>query len=305
MGVHNFSKVFGSAGQPVAKLDSLVKGKIVGCDINPIIYASIKAMYQGTHLTDPNGVPTASLNTLLSNILMLKKAGATVVGILDNPKRNIHKHIEHKKRHDAKIKSEKKMEETEGEEKKKHESNAWRLTDMVVKDAQTLMTLMGVDYYISPLNREAEQYAADMVKEGKIDIVMTNDSDAVLFGAPTVILSKTKKSEKSKSPYTLFRIEKLLDEYKLDMDTFQKMCIAIGTDFAPKTKGVGVKTVFTSGKNKPLTEDQLKAAEYIKSGPTELGTIVKGAFNKAELIKWLVDDKGFNEDRIIKKLKLQ
>jgi 5'-3' exonuclease len=303
MGVHNFNKVFGSAGRPVTKLGDFVNGKIVACDINPIIYASIKAMYQGTHLTDANGVPTASLNTLLSNILMLQRFGATVIGVCDNPKRNIHKHIEHKKRHDAKIKSEKKMEETDGEEKKKHESNAWRLTDIVIKDAQMLMTLMGVDYYISPLNREAEQYAADMAKEGKVDIVMTNDSDSILFGTPCVIINNTEKSTKSKSPYTAFRIDKLLEEYKLDMDMFQKMCISLGTDFAPKTKGVGVKTVFTTGKNKPLDPDQLKALEYIKSELKEPGVMIKGNYDKAGLIDWLVNDKGFNKERIIKKLK--
>jgi 5'-3' exonuclease len=302
MGVLNFNKAFGITGQPIKKLGPIVKGKIVACDINPIICAAVKAMYQGTHLTDSNGIPTAGLNTLLSNILMLQRAGATVVGFCDNPNRNSFKSLEYKKRSNARVLSEEKVQETEGDEKKRHESNAWRLTSNVINDAQTLMTLMGIEYHVAPLNREAEQYAADMAKIGIVDIVMTNDTDAVMFGAPLVILSNADKKSKSSSPYTIFKIDKLLQDFKLDLPTFQKMCIALGTDFAPKTNGIGVKTVFTSGKNKNLSVDQEVALVYIQSVPSIPGIVVPGALNKDSLINWLSDIKGFNRDRIIKKL---
>lgn len=303
MGVLNFNKAFGTVGRPIKKLDPIVKGKIVACDINPIICASVKAMYQGTHLTDPNGVPTAGINTLLSNILMLQRAGATVIGVCDYPKRNVYKSLEHAKRYKARILSEEKASETEGDEKKRHESNAWRLTDTVVKDAQMLMTLMGVEYRVAPPNREAEQYAADMAKAGEADIVMTNDSDAVMFGAPLVILNNADKKSKADAPYIIFKIDTLLQEFKLDMSSFQKMCVALGTDFAPKTNGVGAKTAFTSGKNKPLSDEQKKALSYIQSDLDGPGLIVPGKADKAGLIDWLSDTKGFNRDRLIKKLK--
>ena len=306
MGVHQFNQAFGNVGRPIKKIESVIAGQVVGYDISIPVCASIKAMYHGTHLTDPTGIPTAGTNTLLSNILRFQKVNARVVGLCDNPKPNPFKSAEYKKRRDARKLAEQKAAVAEdNEEKKRYEAAAWTLDDAVIKDAQELMRLMGVEFHVAPQGREAEQYAADLAKDGELDIVISNDTDAVMFGAPIVILNNTDKATKAQSPYVMYKIDEILDEYKIDMDTFQKMCVALGTDFAPKTKGIGPKTVFTSGKNKQLDTEQEAALAYIQSELPSSDTIEvsRTSLDKAGLIDWLVDVKGFNRERLVKKLK--
>lgn len=305
MGVNQFNRAFGKSGRLIKKIETEISGATVGYDISIPICASVKAMYNGTHLTDSTGIPTAGTNTLLSNILRYQKANASVIGICDNPKRNPYKSAEYKKRSDARKLAEQKAEDADNDdEKKKHNGVAWCIDDAVIKDAQRLMSLMGVEYHIAPQGREAEQYAADLAKDGELDIVISNDTDAIMFGAPIVILNNTDKKTRTQWPYIVYKIDEILDEYNIDIDTFQKMCIALGTDFAPKTKGVGPKTVFTSGKNKKLSTEQEIALTYIQSElPASTIEVSRTSLDKAALIDWLVNDKGFNRERLVKKLK--
>jgi 5'-3' exonuclease len=306
MGVHQFNQSFGDAGKLVKNIETEINGAVIGYDISIPICASIKAMYHGTHLTDPTGIPTAGTNTLLSNILRFQKANATVIGICDNPKPNPYKSAEYKKRRNARNKAEQKAKNTsDHDEKKKYEAAAWSLDAAVIADAQMLMKHMGVEFHIAPQGREAEQYAADLAKDGELDIVISNDTDAVMFGAPIVILNNTDKKTKTQFPYVVYKIDEILTMYNIELRTFQKMCVALGTDFAPKTKGVGPKTVFTSGKNKQLDMEQEVALSYIRSElPLVDVEVSKTSLNKNALINWLVESKGFNRDRIVKKLKV-
>lgn len=305
MGVHQFNQSFGKAGRLVKKIETEIAGAVIGYDISIPICASIKAMYHGTHLTDPMGIPTAGTNTLLSNILRFQNANAKVIGICDNPKPNPYKSAEYKKRRDARKLAEQKAQNTDDvDEKKRYEAAAWSLDAAVIADAQLLMKHMGVEFHIAPQGREAEQYAADLAKDGEIDIVISNDTDAVMFGAPIVILNNTDKKTKTQYPYIVYKIDEILATCNIEMHTFQKMCVALGTDFAPKTKGVGPKTVFTSGKNKQLNIEQEAALLYIRSElPLSDVKVSITSLNKKSLIDWLVESKGFNRDRIVKKLK--
>lgn len=305
MGVHQFNQAFGSCAIPVKKIKSVIAGKRIVIDVNITVCAAIKAMYKGTHLTGPNGVPTAGINTLLSNVIKYQKAGATIIGVCDNPKPNPFKSAEYEKRRaQRKVAEEKARVAETDEEKKKHEATAWTLNDVVVQDAQKLLNLLGVECHIAPEGREAEQYAAEMIIEGAADILISNDTDALMFGAHTVIMVNNDKKTKNQSPWIMYKLSDILETHDIDMHVFQKMCIALGTDFASKTKGVGPKTVFTSGKNKPLSEEQEKALAYVQSKSDSRADVLEAPrFDKDALLKWLVESKGFNAERLVKKLK--
>jgi 5'-3' exonuclease len=305
MGVQQFNQAFGKMGKLIDNIETAIAGYVVGYDISIPVCASIKAMYNGTHLTDITGIPTAGTNTLLSNIIRFQNANARVIGICDNPKPNPYKSAAYKKRRDARKIAEQKAKDAEDDdEKKRYEAAAWKLDSAVINDAQELMRHMGVEFHVAPEGREAEQYAADLAKDGEIDIVISNDTDAVMFGAPIVILNNTDNKTRSRSPYIMYKIDEILTEYNIDMCTFQKMCVSLGTDFAPKTNGVGPKTVFTSGKNKQLSPEQEAALVYIQSELSSIDAkISKTSLDKNALIEWLVELKGFNRDRLIKKLK--
>ena len=298
MGVQQFNKAFGECAVPIKNIKDVIHNKDIIIDINLCLCSAIKAMFQGTHLTDSNGIPTAGINALFSNILKFRNAGARVKAVFDNPEKNPFKQGEYEKRRQRRDESKAKADEADDdEEKKKHDAAAWVINSAVIEDAQHLLNLMGVEYHIAPLGREAEQYAADMAKAGWIDIVITNDTDAVMFGAPIVIMSNTTKTA-NKFPWVMYKLNDILEKYNIDLNTFQKMCVLMGTDFAPKANGIGPKTIFTSGKNKQLSAEQQIALDYIQSDNKDRAHIVKSSFNKDAIIKWLVEKKGFNEKRI-------
>jgi flap endonuclease-1 len=306
MGVKQFHNAFGKAGVPIKNMGEIVKNKKVMVDISEWVCRSVKAMYQCAHLTDSTGIPTAGTNAVFNNIVRLMRMGAEVFGVCDNKLPNPHKNEEHKKRRAIRAVAKQKAEDADDDcDKLQHEATAWSLTDEVINDAQMLMYLLGVEFHVAPHGREAEQYAANLAISGEIDIVISNDTDAVMFGAPIVIFNNTDKKTKGVAPFVVYNIVDILTMYDISMHEFQKICVTLGTDFAHKTPGVGPSRAFTTGKNKALSEEQELALVYIQSKPDDdsVVQISKSLLDKPALIEWLVNIKGFNRERVVKKLK--
>jgi flap endonuclease-1 len=306
MGVLKFGNAFKSSQQPIHDIKDEVEDKVVALDLSLYLCAAIKAIHYKTQLTDTNGIPTAGINALFSNILMLRKAGVKkIIGVCDNKKPNPMKAREHKKRRAQREKAKKKAEESkDDDEKQKLCAQAWSLDDAVIQDAKTMMYYFGVEYHVAPVGREAEQYAADLAKAGKVDVVMSNDTDAIMFGAPHVLTTKAHTLGKTKFPYTKYELEDILKAHEISLETFQHMCIALGTDFAEKTPNVGEVTVFTRGRNKPLSVQQQAALIYVQSPPPiDKPEIVTSEYDRAGLIEWLVTEKNFNRERVTKRLR--
>jgi len=302
MGVKDFRKVFSSAAELHVSDSSLVKQKVIAIDVNLSICAAVKAMHNKTHLTDLRGIPTAGTQVLCNTILRLKKSGAKdIIGIIDNKEANPMKQEEYNKRKLLRDKAKQmSMEASSIEEKNKFDTQSWHLDDNVINDAKTLMTLMGVKYIIAPVGREAEQVAADMAKIGLVDIVISRDTDTLMFGSPNLLIPEKITINGKRYNYMFYKLDTILDKFNINIDQFRKMCISLGTDFAEKTAGVGKVTVFTKGLNKPLSDKQQLAFDYISSPLTTKLEINKSSYNKDELINWLVVEKSFNRERIEK-----
>lgn len=72
------------------------------------------------------------------------------------------------------------------------------------------------------------------------DVAVTSDSDALPFGCSTIVQHFGSDKE------TWIYIEQVLEMLKLRMETFQELCILLGTDFNPRLKGCGPVKCFTS-----------------------------------------------------------
>ncbi len=300
MGVTDFWSVFGGAGRPVKNIWAELKGKRVALDMNGILYKTIKALGSSTPLTNAAGVPTAGLVTLSSLLPKLKKAGvAHIIGVFDNPGANPLKAKECAKRRqladDAGALA---LETDDPEEKTRLESCAWRMTEAVIIDAQRYLTLFGAEVQVAAIGREAEQHAADLAKLGLVDVVFSDDSDAVMFGAPVVVMAKKIQVAGQTYKHVVFELKLLLERFGLTLAEFLRVCLALGTDFALKTRGVGPKTALTSGKNKALSDEQVVALAYIVSDPVpaEL-TVAAVPANVQGLIDWLVESHSFSRER--------
>lgn len=302
MGINYWYIVFGDSAVVVKEKD--FKGKCLGVDVSYDIYRASLGMRNIKSLTDKKGIPTILLNTLLCNVVKYKKLGVKgLVYVFDNPAPNPHKAKEQKKRRTARKKAlVEYARENKIEKKEQLEKRTFTITDEMVSDVKKLLTLLGVAWVVAPEGYEAEHLGAELSNEGIIDSFITSDSDALLFGAKSFIRQVKKKGSK-KCKYEEYILDDVLVDYELTREQMVHLGVVLGSDFADKTKGVGPGTVLTKGLTTKLTKEQEKAKEYfLKQCPFNVNMIKKDVMDKQSLIKWLVENKNFNEKRITKLL---
>lgn len=308
MGIHDFSKAFKNAFVGVADLKDVVAGRLVIIDAHLCLCKSIKALGHQA-LTDPSGVPTAGINNMLDFIPKLRKAGAAkIIATFDNPEKNPFKEAEYIRRGLLRDECTQRAADAPNADIKENlETRAWSIDAAVIWDAQNLLKLFDVDVHIAPIGFEAEHYAAHLANigfNGLPGIVISDDTDTVMFGAPMTLMPRTGKVEKSKSKYSVVQLSHLLTVYSLTLIEFRRVCITLGCDFIDRTPGCGPVTALTRGKNIKPSDDQQRIIDYVSSIPNAPALIIPGQINIAALATWLSESKGFNYARVAKKLGL-
>jgi len=302
MGINGWFKVFGDSS--LVKKEKDFKGKCLGIDVSYDIYRASLGMKNIKSLTDKEGIPTVLLNILLCNVVRYKKLGVKgLVYVFDNPKPNPHKVKEAKKRKAARKKAEAKLtEEDQHEMKEQLEKRAFTITDDMVSDVKKLLTLLGVAWIVAPEGYEAEHLGAELSVDDIIDTFITSDSDTLLFGGKSMTRRVKKKGAKKVS-YEEYTLDDVLVDYELTREQLVHYGVVLGSDFSDKTKGIGPGTILKKGLGTKLTDEQEGAKQYFLSKcPYDDNMIKRDVMDKDTLIKWLVDDKNFNEKRITKLL---
>lgn len=86
-----------------------------------------------------------------------------------------------------------------------------------------------VDFTLSPIGYEAEQYASILIDNNTIDCILSDDLDSLAFGCKKVI---------SKLKYTgeciIYDLETILNKLEINKEQFILLCIMSGTDFNQK-----------------------------------------------------------------------
>jgi len=124
-------------------------------------------------------------------------------------------------------------------------------------EVQQLLTLFGIPYIIAP--QEAEAQCAWLDREGFVDAVITDDSDAFLFGAKT-IYRNVFESKKYVEFYDANRVDADLG---LDRAKMAQLALLLGSDYAEGVTGVGIVNALEVVLNFPGVEGLTKFAEWV------------------------------------------
>lgn len=282
MGIKNFFKI------PVVeqckkeiKLNEL-KGKTIAIDIMGDICRSILAT---SALTDKNNNPTIHINVILNNAIKFKKNGINQIYVFDSDVRPEIKKEEIEKRKQIREKT-----------SINNDKKITIITPEMIEDIKKLLNYMGITYIIAPDGFEAEHLAAQLNIDNIVDYVYSYDSDVLMFKGPSLI-------RKVKTKYYLYELKCILEESKLNYEEFVHMGVSLGSDFAEKVKGIGIKSAVSKGPKTELNEKQIKAKEYFISNCKIELNINKKNKDIPELINWLVEDKSFNKQRLEKLFK--
>ena len=185
-------------------------------------------------------------------------------------------------------------------------------------ECQRLLKLMGIPFIVAPT--EAEAQCAELARAGKVYAAASEDMDTLTFNTP-VLLRHLTFSEQRKEPIQEIFLDKVLEGLAMDRAQFIDLCILLGCDYLDPVKGVGPSTAlklirdyknlegvvdfFKSGSKYAVPEDwPFDDARALFLAPDVLAANDERTDFKWEepdidgLVKFLVEEKGFSEDRV-------
>ena len=224
-------------------------------------------------------------------------------------------------RREARTKAE--AEYTEAVSKKDY-AKAWskavmtgRVTGSVLDDSKRLLTLMGIPWLEAP--EDAEAQASYMAAKGDVWAVGSKDYDCLLYGAPVLAryLTLTGRewlpAQRRSRPLVpeLINLPENLTLLGITREELVDLAILVGTDFNEGVKGIGPKKAlklvhdYRSIEQMPdeigseLTEDLNGVRQiFLKPRVLENYALKRIPPNRDGLIKFLVDERGFNRERV-------
>lgn len=298
-------------------------GRKIAIDASMSIYQFLIVVGRtGTEmLTNEAGEVTSHLQGMFSRTIRLLEAGLKPVYVFDG-KPPLLKSQELAKRYsrraDATEDLNKAIESGNQEEIEKFSKRTVKVTKQHNDDCKKLLRLMGVPVIEAP--SEAEAQCAALCKSDKVYAVASEDMDSLTFGAPRFLRHLMDPSSR-KIPVMEFDVSKVLEELDLTMDQFIDLCILSGCDYCDSIRGIGgltaLKLIRQHGSIESILENLNKEryqvpddwpyqeARRLFKEPSVLSDeeqldIKWSAPDEDGLINFLVNENGFNNDRVTK-----
>ncbi|KAM0681806.1 Elongation of fatty acids protein 2 [Glugoides intestinalis] len=289
----------------------------IAIDASLALYQFLIAVRSGGSTLGYGDSTTSHLVGIFYRTIKMVENGIVPVYVFDG-KAPAMKAIELQKRSERRQKAEKEMEsaklDNDQEEAEKHKKRTVKVEETHVNDSKKLLKLMGIPFVDAA--SESEAYCAFLCKQGAVKAVATEDMDALCFGTP-ILLRNMNASQAKKLDIDEYRLEFVLKELELTMDSFIDMCILMGCDYCDTIKGIGYKRAYELIKNHGTIEkiiefERLEVGENFdfqsarnifkelsSVGESESFEIMYDEIDKEGLIEFLVGEKGFDEQRVI------
>jgi len=246
MGIHGLTKLIQSKSPESIETISLYKlqGKKVAIDTSIFLYRSLTNIRKnGDYLKNKDGKIISHIIGIINKTIQYLELGITPIYIFDGKPPIEKKAVideRNKKAQESKIL----LENSDNKEDKlKYEKGTIRAKSHHFNDIKELLNLMGVSYIDA--NGEAEVYAAELCRIGYVDYVVTDDLDALPSGCPKMIRSCLDRSIKRSDVVSIIDLEKVLEGFNINMDSFIDMCILCGCDYCPSIPKVGIMRAFS------------------------------------------------------------
>jgi flap endonuclease-1 len=212
-------------------------------------FLSIIRQADGTPLVDAEGRVTSHLSGLLFRTTKFLAMGIRPVYVFDgappdlkaatiDTRRSIRD--EARRQHAAAV------ERGDHAEAYKQARLATRIDAAVIGSSQRLLDLLGVPWIVAASEGEAQ--AARMAADGAVTYAVSQDYDALLFGAPDLARNITISGRRRLHGRTVvveperIRLAEVLEGLRVTREQLIEVGILVGTDFNPGLRGVGPKT---------------------------------------------------------------
>ncbi|XP_058002916.1 flap endonuclease 1 isoform X2 [Hevea brasiliensis] len=298
-------------------------GRKIAIDASMSIYQFLIVVGRtGTEmLTNEAGEVTSHLQGMFTRTIRLLEAGIKPVYVFDGQPPDLKKEElakRYSRRADANADLAQAVEAGNKEDIEKFSKRTVKVTKQHNEDCKRLLKLMGVPVVEAPSEAEAE--CAALCKSGKVYAVASEDMDSLTFGAPRFLRHLMDPSSR-KIPVMEFEVSKILEELNLSMDQFTDLCILSGCDYCDSIRGIGGQTAlklirqhgsienileninkerYQVPEDWPYQEARRLFKEPVVLADEEEPEIKWTAPDEEGLITFLVNENGFNSDRVTK-----
>ncbi|UEC42120.1 MAG: Flap endonuclease 1 [Methanothrix sp.] len=301
-----------------------LSGRWIAVDAFNTLYQFLSIIRQqdGTPLRDGSGRTTSHLSGILYRMTNLLEAGAKVAFVFDGDPPHFKRQILDE-RAETRSRAEEMWERAkeEGLPAFKYAQASSRLGDEMIADSKRLLDAMGIPVVQAPSEGEAQ--AAFMAIRGEVDLVGSQDYDALLFGAPTVVRNMAvtgKRKLPGKNVYVdvmpeVISLDKELSRLGIERRQLVEIGIMCGTDYNEGLKRVGPKTALKLIREHGDLEGVLKArGETIESAaeirglfldpPVTDDYVIETKKPDAEkILRFLCDERDFSPERVEKAIR--
>lgn len=135
------------------------------------------------------------------------------------------------------------------EEIEKIKKQSVHLTQDDFDTTKELLEVLGVPFFQAPM--EAETTCAELCKTGKVDFVISDDTDVLAYGAPVFVT----KINTSTDTCVVVRYQEILEGLEFTSEQFLDLCIMCGTDYNKNIFKVGPEKAYKLLKQHKKIED--------------------------------------------------
>jgi flap endonuclease-1 len=302
------------------------KGKWIAIDAYNTLYQFISIIRQpdGTPLMDSHDRITSHLTGLLFRTSNFLDAQIKPVFVFDGKPHELKEGTllgRRRVKEKAKLEWQQALDEGDLEKAKSKAQQTSVLTPEMVKTSKEFLGYFGVPCVQAPADGEAQ--ASYMAGKNDVWASASQDYDSLLFGTPRLIRNLTvtgKRKLPRRREYVNVEpeevnLEETLKSLEITLPQLVDLAIMVGTDFNMGVKGIGAKTGLKLLKKHNTLENIIKEKEldipdyqevrdiFLKPDVTDDYKIQMGKFSEEKIIKLLVDDYEFSENRVTSALK--
>ena len=296
-------------------------GSTFSVDAYNILYQFLSSIRQpdGTPLMDSQGRVTSHLSGLFYRTINMLDSGIRPVYVFDGkPAVLKNRTIEERKlaKEKARIELAQAREEGDSARVRSLSSRINYVSGEIVSETMELLSLMGLPYVEAPSEGEAQ--ASYMSKVGKVNGVISQDYDCLLFGAARILRNFAvfgRRKVPGRNIYVnvkpeYIELEETLKKNEVTLEQLIHIGILVGTDFNRGIKGIGPKTalklikkhgdIATVLKEKDQEIENLDRIIEIFMNP-DVKTDFDLTFNKPDregILRFLCEEHNFSEGRV-------
>ena len=230
MGIKNLKKIIDKYAPSAIKLTNIsdYKNKILGIDSSNMIYKMLFAIRMRGYDLKNSEIVVTHIHALLLKMQGFAKYNITPVFVFDGISPKI-KATTINQRNEfqnfMKLKYDKAVTQ---DEKKKYYFMKSKITYKEIKECMDLIRLFGYTVIESP--EEADSQLANLMKNKKVDYIVTDDMDILVFGGDKILKNFTVSDKKKIQEINLNVFKKEID---LNQNQLIDLAILLGCDYCP------------------------------------------------------------------------